>query len=314
MNKRPLVICTDPGIDDFIALCMLLNRPEFDILGIVALSGNVGLDVTVNNALVAVELCRRPEIPVFAGSARPLMRPARSAANIHGPSGLGNSVELYSSLRPHEGSAAEFLARMAKKHRGSLELLSLGPLTDAALAVKQEPKLASYFRNITVMGGGIRLGNATRFAEFNILADPEAAAAVFACGAPVTMVGLDATQPCVLPREAVRRLEADTPLGRAVPKMLSDYADTYKRVHNLDGMVIHDAICAVSLYHPEWFELERRCVWVDLTADEHLGQTRADEPDGSGRAPNCAVAVKADCAAVNGCIVDSMELIVHELR
>ena len=314
MNKRPLIICTDPGIDDFIALCMLLNRPEFDILGIIALSGNVGLDVTVNNALVAAELCRRPEIPVYAGSARPLMRPARSAANIHGPSGLGKSVELYSSLRPHEGCAADFIAHMAKKHRGSLELLSLGPLTDVALAVKAEPKIAPYFKNITVMGGGIHLGNATPWAEFNIVADPEAAAAVFSSGAPVTMVGLDATQPCVLPREVTRRLEADTPLGRAVPKMLNDYADTYKLVHNLEGMVIHDAICAVSLYHPEWFEWHSWYVWIDLTADEHLGQTRADETGESGHAPNCAVAVKADRDQVGACIVDSMELIVHELN
>ena len=96
MEKRPLLICTDPGIDDFIALSMVLARPEFDVLGMIALSGNVGLDVTVNNALLACELNGRSEIPVLAGSAKPLARPARSASNIHGKSGLGKSTELYS--------------------------------------------------------------------------------------------------------------------------------------------------------------------------------------------------------------------------
>ena len=96
MKKRPLVICTDPGIDDFIALSMVLSRPEFDVLGMVALSGNVGLDVTVNNALLACEYNARADIPVLAGSAKPLVRPVRSASNIHGKSGLGASLELCS--------------------------------------------------------------------------------------------------------------------------------------------------------------------------------------------------------------------------
>ena len=100
MEKRPLLLCTDPGIDDFIALSMVLARPEFDVLGMIALSGNVGLDVTVNNALLACELNGRSDIPVLAGSAKPLARPARSASNIHGKSGLGKSTELYAKGSP----------------------------------------------------------------------------------------------------------------------------------------------------------------------------------------------------------------------
>ena len=140
MEKRPLVICTDPGIDDFIALSMVLSRPEFDVLGMVALSGNVGLDVTVNNALLACEYNARADIPVLAGSAKPLARPARSASNIHGKSGLGASLELYAKGKPSDKNGADFIIEMARKYTGKLEILSLGPLTDVALALEKAPE------------------------------------------------------------------------------------------------------------------------------------------------------------------------------
>ena len=139
MEKRPLVICTDPGIDDFIALSMVLSRPEFDVLGMVALSGNVGLDVTVNNALLACEYNARADIPVLAGSAKPLVRPVRSASNIHGKSGLGASLELYAKGTPSDKNGADFIIEQAKAHAGKLEILSLGPLTDVALALEKAP-------------------------------------------------------------------------------------------------------------------------------------------------------------------------------
>ena len=142
MEKRPLLLCTDPGIDDFIALSMVLARPEFDVLGMIALSGNVGLDVTVNNALLACELNGRSDIPVLAGSAKPLARPARSASNIHGKSGLGKSTELYATGRPLASSGADFILQMAEKYAGRLEILSLGPLTDVALALQKSPEAA----------------------------------------------------------------------------------------------------------------------------------------------------------------------------
>ena len=109
MDKRPLILCTDPGIDDFVALSMVLAKPQFDVLGMIALSGNVGLDVTVNNALLACEYNDRPDVPVLAGSAKPLARPARTASNIHGKSGLGQSLELYAeAATPRPRSPLKF--------------------------------------------------------------------------------------------------------------------------------------------------------------------------------------------------------------
>ena len=227
MEKRPLLLCTDPGIDDFIALSMVLARPEFDVLGMIALSGNVGLDVTVNNALLACELNGRSDIPVLAGSAKPLARPARSASNIHGKSGLGKSTELYAKGRPLASSGADFILQMAEKYAGRLEILSLGPLTDVALALQKLPEAAKKIARVVVMGGGIHAGNATKYAEFNIVADPEAASVVFSSGAKTVMIGLDATNCCLQPRSDIELLRAPGTLGRVIPAMLSDYADVY---------------------------------------------------------------------------------------
>ena len=304
MEKRPLLLCTDPGIDDFIALSMVLARPEFDVLGMIALSGNVGLDVTVNNALLACELNGRSDIPVLAGSAKPLARPARSASNIHGKSGLGKSIELYAKGRPLASSGADFILQMAEKYAGRLEILSLGPLTDVALALQKSPEAAKKIARVVVMGGGIHAGNATKYAEFNIVADPEAAQVVFSSGVKTVMIGLDATNCCLQPRADIELLRADTALGQLVPAMLTDYADVYKQVHNLDGMIIHDAISAVYLWKPELFSCLPCRIEVCLIDGEHLGQTVPEAGD------TCLAATSCDAQAVREEILSMMQQVI----
>ena len=304
MEKRPLLICTDPGIDDFIALSMVLARPEFDVLGMIALSGNVGLDVTVNNALLACELNGRSDIPVLAGSAKPLARPARSASNIHGKSGLGASLELYAEGTPSDKNGADFIIEQAKAHAGKLEILSLGPLTDVALALEKSPEIASAIACVTVMGGGIHAGNATKYAEFNIVADPEAASVVFSSGVKTVMIGLDATNCCLQPRADIGLLRADTTLGQLVPAMLTDYSDVYKQVHNLDGMIIHDAISAVYLWKPELFSCLPCRIEVCLIDGEHLGQTVPEAGD------TCFAATSCDAQAVREEILSMMKQVI----
>ena len=305
MEKRPLLICTDPGIDDFIALSMVLARPEFDVLGMIALSGNVGLDVTVNNALLACELNGRPDLPVLAGSAKPLARPARSASNIHGKSGLGASLELYAKGTPVSKNGADFIIEMAEKFAGRLEILSLGPLTDVALALEKAPEIAEKIACVTIMGGGVHAGNATKFAEFNIVADPEAASVVFSSGVKTVMIGLDATNLCLQPRSDIDLLRAETTLGQIVPSMLTDYSDVYKKVHNIDGMIIHDAISAVWLWRPELFNCTPCRMTVCLDDDEHLGQTVPEAGD------TCLAALSCDAEAVREEILSVMTNVVN---
>ena len=304
MEKRPLLICTDPGIDDFIALSMVLARPEFDVLGMIALSGNVGLDVTVNNALLACELNGKETIPVLAGSAKPLKRPARTASNIHGKSGLGASLELYAKGKPLSKNGADLIIEMAEAFAGRLEILSLGPLTDVALALEKAPEIAGKIACVTVMGGGIHAGNATKFAEFNIVADPEAASVVFQSGVKTVMIGLDATNLCLQPRSDIGLLRAETTLGRIVPSMLTDYSDVYKKVHNLDGMIIHDAISAVYLWKPELFTCTPCRMTVCLEDGEHLGQTVPAPGD------TCLAALSCDAEAVREEILTVMKAVV----
>ena len=304
MEKRPLLICTDPGIDDFIALSMVLARPEFDVLGMIALSGNVGLDVTVNNALLACELNGKETIPVLAGSAKPLKRPARTASNIHGKSGLGASLELYAKGKPLSKNGADFIIEMAEAFAGRLEILSLGPLTDVALALEKAPEIAGKIACVTIMGGGIHAGNATKFAEFNIVADPEAASVVFLSGVKTVMIGLDATNLCLQPRSDIGLLRAETTLGRIVPSMLTDYSDVYKKVHNLDGMIIHDAISAVYLWKPELFTCTPCRMTVCLEDGEHLGQTVPAPGD------TCLAALSCDAEAVREEILTVMKAVV----
>ena len=304
MEKRPLLICTDPGIDDFIALSMVLARPEFDVLGMIALSGNVGLDVTVNNALLACELNGKETIPVLAGSAKPLKRPARTASNIHGKSGLGASLELYAKGKPLSKNGADFIIEMAEAFAGRLEILSLGPLTDVALALEKAPEIAGKIACVTVMGGGLHAGNATKFAEFNIVADPEAASVVFLSGVKTVMIGLDATNLCLQPRSDIGLLRAETTLGRIVPSMLTDYSDVYKKVHNLDGMIIHDAISAVYLWKPELFTCTPCRMTVCLEDGEHLGQTVPAPGD------TCLAALSCDAEAVREEILTVMKTVV----
>ena len=304
MKKRPLLICTDPGIDDFIALSMVLARPEFDVLGMIALSGNVGLSVTVNNALLACELNGHADIPVLAGSARPLQRPARTASNIHGKSGLGASLELYAKGKPLSGNGADFLIEMAEKLDGRLEILSLGPLTDVALALEKAPEIAKKIACVTIMGGGVHAGNATKFAEFNIVADPEAASVVFSSGVKTVMIGLDATNLCLQPRSDIELLRAETALGKIVPSMLTDYSDVYKKVHNIDGMIIHDAICAVYLWKPALFTCTPCKMTVCLEEGEHLGQTVPEAGDA------CLAALSCDAQAVREEILQVMKEVV----
>lgn len=304
MEKRPLLICTDPGIDDFIALSMVLARPEFDVLGMIALSGNVGLDVTVNNALLACELNGRADIPVLAGSAKPLKRPARTASNIHGKSGLGASLELYAKGKPLSKNGADFIIEMAEKFAGRLEILSLGPLTDVALALEKAPQIAQKIACVTIMGGGVHAGNATKFAEFNIVADPEAAQVVFSSGVKTVMIGLDATNCCLQPRADIGLLRANTTLGQLVPAMLTDYSDVYKQVHNIDGMIIHDAISAVWLWKPELFSCLPCRIEVCLIDGEHLGQTVPEAGD------TCLAATSCDAQAVREEILSVMKRVV----
>lgn len=305
---RPVLVCTDPGIDDFIALTMLLTDPSFAVCGIVAMPGNVGSDKTVNNALLCTELLHRQDVPVLRGSEKPLARPATAAKHFHGKTGLGEHNEIYTSLQPSEENAVSFIARMAKRYRGELTVVSLAPLTDLARVLRRFPEVKPLLLEILIMGGALAGGNITKSAEFNIYSDPEAAAEVLSSGVPIRMIGLDVTNGCDLTRQIIPQPpQPPTALGRLVPQMLEDYIRVHETVFRRNAAVVYDAVTVLELTHPEWFTMKELAVGICLEDGEHLGQTAVV----SGKTPNCSVAVNADYPAIRAELRQFLQRLVN---
>jgi purine nucleosidase len=194
MPQIPVLIDTDPGLDDALALFLACASPELDIKGIVTVAGNIGIEGVTRNALRVLAHLGREEIPVIAGSPRPIERAPLAAADIHGEDGLGGVALPSSRARALEGDATDWMAQLLSEHpEGSVQVLALGPLTNLARLLGRHPGAARRLRGIIAMGGAVReRGNVTPFGEFNIVADPEAADIVLRSGIPVTLVPLDA--------------------------------------------------------------------------------------------------------------------------
>ena len=198
-----IIIDTDPGQDDAVAILLALASPEIEVLGIVAVAGNVPLPLTADNARKVCELAGRSDIPVFAGCDRPLERRLVTAEHVHGKTGLDGAPLPTPRMPLQDRHGVDFLIEALRAEApGSVTLVALGPLTNVATALRRAPEIAHRVAGIVVMGGAyFEVGNITPAAEFNIYVDPEAAAEVFACGAPITVLPLDATHKALVTRE-----------------------------------------------------------------------------------------------------------------
>jgi purine nucleosidase len=190
---KKIILDCDPGIDDALAIAFAVGSPGLDLIGITSVAGNVGIDLTTSNAQRVCEFIGAAGIPVTRGSAAPLLRAPIDARLVHGDSGLGGALLPDPVTRPAGGHAIDYLIETIKAAPGEITLVATGPLTNIALAVHREPRLVNLVSDFVIMGGSASRGNVTPAAEFNIGADPEAAAVVFRAGWTVTMVGLDVT-------------------------------------------------------------------------------------------------------------------------
>src|SRR5260370_964890 len=184
-----VIIDTDPGVDDALALLLAMRSPELRIEAITAVAGNVPSELTLPNALRMVEVGGRTDIPVAAGAKAPLLRRLVTAAYAHGENGLGGAVFPEPRTHPVKEPASEVICQIARKFPGEVTLLTIGPLTNIATALKMDPEVAGMIRALVMMGGSLSGGNVTPAAEFNIYVDPEAARILFQSGIPITMVG-----------------------------------------------------------------------------------------------------------------------------
>lgn len=203
-NKIPLLIDTDPGVDDALAILMALNEESVQVVGLTIAAGNVGLNHTVNNALKLLDVCGREDVPVFAGCAEPFVFPSVDAADVHGADGFGDTGYDKSTRKAEDEHAALAIIRLSHEHANELTFVALGPLTNVALALKLDPTLPSRIKRFIVMGGAVPgHGNITHAAEFNIHFDPEAAHVVFS-GFPMTeVVDWEATVAHGLPHDEI---------------------------------------------------------------------------------------------------------------
>ncbi len=279
MAARKIIIDTDPGQDDAVAILLALASPELDVLGITAVAGNVPLPLTQKNALKICELAGKPETKVYAGAPRPLVRPLVTAEHVHGKTGLDGPELPEPTMRLEDENAVDFIvATLMAQALGTVTLCPLGPLTNIALALVREPAIASRIERIVLMGGGyFEQGNVTPSAEFNIYVDPHAADVVFRSGVPITMMPLDVTHKALTTRA---RVEAIRALGNKVGKATAEMLDFFERYdvekYGSDGGPLHDPCVIAWLLKPELFTGRECYVEVETKSELTLGATVVD--------------------------------------
>ena len=289
MATRPLIIDCDPGKDDAVALLLAFASPEFDLLAITTVAGNVPLDLTARNALRICEVAGRSHMAVHAGCPRPILKPLGTAIRVHGADGLAGAALPEPVMALQAAHAVDFLVDRLMASDGDITLAALGPLTNLALAMVKQPEIIPRIREIVLMGGALARGNVTAHAEFNIFTDPHAAAVVFNAGAPLTMIGLDVTHQALATPERSRAIGAiERPAAATVSRMLA--LDLERRE---GGAPLHDPCVIAYLLRPDLFTVEAMNVTVETTDADHLGQTVACAP-ADGKPANAMVLKSID--------------------
>lgn len=287
----PIIIDTDPGIDDAVAIFLAAASPEVDLLGLIAVAGNVGLQHTQQNAAALADLLQL-ECPVGAGAAGPLVRhDTNSAADVHGANGLGG-YELPASSRDIE-PGLPLMVRLIESSPEPVTIIAIGPLTNIAGLVTHYPETAAKVKRLVLMGGGTgeHLGNATPSAEFNIYYDPEAASRVFNSGLDITMVGLNVTNTALVGMSHLPTVDAAT--GEVVD-ITRHLMSTYRSKVEDNGTAQHDSVAVASVIDPSLMTTERVRVDVETRGTFTSGMTVVDREGRTGLDPNCEIAVSVD--------------------
>jgi len=291
--KHRIILDTDPGVDDALALLLALGSAEVELEAITTVSGNCPVARCTTNAAALLELTRATTVPIAAGAARPLLRPLITGEAVHGATGLGGATLPPPQLRPTNEHAALALIRRILAAPGEITLVAVGPLTNVALALRLEPRIASALKRIIVMGGALRVpGNVTPVAEFNIYVDPHAAAIVCDAGLPLTLVPLDVTQQVRFTHAHLQALTAaapNSPIIRFIADAVAPLLAPGGR--QSDGVFLHDPLALAVAIQPDLVRLEPAAVAVELMGQHTLGKTVADF---QGQPANAQAAVAVD--------------------
>ena len=287
MARQKIIIDTDPGQDDAVALLLAMASPELEVLGITCVAGNVPLELTARNARMVCELAGRTDLPVYAGCDAPLARKLVTAEHVHGKTGLDGPKLPDPTMPLQDQHAVDFLIETLRATDGVI-LCPLGPLTNIATALQRAPDIADRIERIVLMGGAyFEVGNITPTAEFNIYVDPEAADVVFRSGVPLTVLPLDVTHKALVTQP---RLDAFRAMGTDVGRTVADWTGFFERFdrekYGSAGAPLHDPCVIAWLLQPDLFSGREINVEIETASKLCLGMTVADWWRVTDRAPN----------------------------
>ena len=293
MKKRRVILDTDPGIDDALAILLALAAPQVELEALTVTFGNCSVDQGVANALSILELAQAAHIPVAKGAERPLVQPLLLAPETHGNTGLGYAQLVAPTIKPDPTPAVTLLIEKVMANPDEMTIIAIGPLTNLALAIRIEPRLIQAVKEVFIMGGAIRFdGNTTPLAEFNTYCDPHAAQIVYHSGMPLTLVPLDVTYRVVFtPADVDRLLQIDSPLTRFIAESTRFYMEFHDEYQQINGCVINDPLAVAISYMPDLVDTQELYVDVDIAGGVSMGNTFADFYSMLGKEPNMQVAL-----------------------
>jgi len=277
MTKR-IILDTDPGIDDSLALLLAVASEEVILEGLSVVHGNTTAAQGTINALSVLELAGASHIPVYRGCELPLVQPSLLAPETHGDLGVGYAKLPAPKFQPQAQRGCDFLIEKIMANPGEMTLVCIGPLTNIALAIRQEPRIAGNVKEVFIMGGAIRhAGNTTAQAEFNTCVDPHAAHIVFHSGMPITLTPLDVTYQCIFkPDDLDRLLRIESPVTRFIAEATRFYMEFHDEYQQIDGCAINDPLTLALTFMPELCDYQELYVDVDLSGGISMGNTFAD--------------------------------------
>jgi purine nucleosidase len=312
MSKR-ILIDTDPGIDDSLAILLALASPEVKVEGITTIHGNCSVDQATVNALSILELAKVEEIAVAKGFPVPLVQPSLLAAETHGDSGLGYAKLPEPRRKPEVRHASDFLIEKIMANPGEMTLVAIGPLTNVAFAMRKEPRIVEAVKEVIIMGGTIRYpGNASPLAEYNVFVDPHAAHMVYHSGIPITLVPLDVTYQCILTPEDVKRLQKNpSPISRFIDDSTRFYMEFHDEYQQIAGCAINDPLALTLTFAPELCDYQELYVDVDISGGVSMGKTFADFHGLTKKPANMKIALGVQARDFMELFLGRMESLSH---
>jgi inosine/uridine nucleosidase len=304
---RKIILDCDPGHDDAMAILLAHGNPEIELVAITTVAGNQTLDKTSLNARRVASVAGLRDVPVAAGCDRPLTRELKTAAYIHGESGLDGPAFGEPTVPLDRRHAVDLIIELLMQSSGDITLVPTGPLTNIAMAVRKEPRIVKKAQEVVLMGGAYTRGNVTPAAEFNIYVDPEAAAIVFTAGWRLTMVGLDLTHQALATPAVLERIAAlGTPVARIAVQLMEFFRATYRRNAGFDSPPVHDPCAVARVIDSQVMHCVDASVAIETRGEYSSGMTVTDFA--SGRT-NAQVATKLDVNRFWDLMVDAIRRI-----